>query len=133
TLTATDISLASDGKTLTSTITGGVCSLTPSSGVTGVTVYSGGIAVEVNSVTTSGCLLTANLGSAQQTGDAITLDLDIGLISNLTDAAGDTPAGQRGVAVTNSSSQAGVTANYNSPNVYTWGAWTSSGGAATAT
>jgi lysophospholipase L1-like esterase len=61
------------------------------------------------------------------------MDLNIGLVSNLTDAAGDTPLGQSAVEVTNSSSQAGATANYNGTDVYAWGAWSSSGGVATAT
>jgi lysophospholipase L1-like esterase len=60
------------------------------------------------------------------------MDLSIGMISNLTDAAGDTPLGQSAVAVTNSSSQAGVTVSYNSTDVYAWGDWSSSGGVATA-
>jgi hypothetical protein len=133
TLSLSSPTLSADGKTLTAAISGCSTSLSPSSAVTGVTVYSGGVPLYVSGVTASGCVLTASLGSAQQTGDTITMDLDIGLISNLTDAAGDTPAGDSGAAVTNSSSQAGVTANYNSADVYAWGAWSSSGGVATAT
>src|SRR5579871_2778652 len=106
TITVGSLSLASDGKTLTGTLSGGSGSgYGPSTGVTGFTVLggSGAFSYPLDTITISGSTVTIPLLFPIGTGDTPTVTLATSSGSNITDSGSNTPTGQSNVAVTNNS------------------------------
>src|ERR1700734_3508255 len=99
-LTISAASLAADGKTLTLTIAGGSGALSPTNGLTGFKVLFDGSAVTISGSTATGNT-TVTLLLMQFATSAATVTINLATTSNLTDASGNTPTGQTGVAVTN--------------------------------
>jgi len=104
-LTIGSLSLASDGITLTGTISGGTgTGYAPASGVTGCTVRitdTSGITFAQTSATIATATLTIVTTAPIPSGATVKFDILAG--SNLTDSGGNTATGQSTVAVTNNS------------------------------
>lgn len=98
-----NLSLATDGVTLTGTLSGGSGTYLPASNLTGFTPAINGVAIGYGASSISGTSFTLALSGTALTGAAVTLDLSASPASNLTDSSGDTPTGQAGVPVTNQS------------------------------
>lgn len=94
-----------DGVTLSGPMSNCSSPLSPSTGVTGLSVFDtqdGHTRTPVLlSVTTSGCTLTTVLGEAENAEDTVVFSLSAG--SNLTDSMSNTPLGQTTVGITNNS------------------------------
>lgn len=110
-ITIGSLSLASDGRTLTGTLSGGTgTGYGPASGVTGFTVHATVSAVAdlypTSSVTISGTTVTLTISAIIPSGATVTVDLGTSATSNITDSGANTPTGQSGVACTNNSTQA---------------------------
>lgn len=102
-ITLGTLALASNGITLTAAISGGSPAYTPTSGITGLTVFRNGFAVSQSSTGISSTQLTVTLTAPIGISDTVTFSISSG--SNLTDSAANTPTGQSGLAVTNNSTQ----------------------------
>jgi phage gp36-like protein len=101
-LTISSASLAADGKTATITITGGVGSLTPSSGITGISINADGTNIAESTVTASAFTVTIVLSQLVSFASLVTVSIQGSPQSNLQDSSGNTPiAGS--VAVINNS------------------------------
>src|SRR4051812_17723193 len=111
-ITITSPSLASDGKTLTATLSGGSAPYSLSTGttLTGLTIKSafGGVTNIVStdsSVATniSGATITIVVEATVPSGAVVTFDISSG--SNLRDSSANTATGQTAVSVSNGSSK----------------------------
>lgn len=115
-LTLTSPTLATDGRTVTATITGGTgTGYSPSTGVTGVILRSNGQYLAYASSTISGSTLTIFLQGNRLSTD--TLLIDTSASGNLTDSGANTLITTTGTAVTNNSTATGtyLTAAYDDP------------------
>lgn len=123
--------LASNGRTLVGTISGGSGSgYGPSSGVSGISVNlttnSLPVAVQQASAIISGSTITITLAGVILSGQTVTVDVATG--SNLTDSSSNTAQGQTGVAVTNNSTVSGTTIAGSNSSLYFLGYWVPSSG-----
>ncbi len=116
-LTISAASINAAGTTLTLTISGVTGSLSPSSGITGVTLHNDSTTqFYLATSTASGSTVTVPIDGFVLSGASPTVDLSAS--SNLTDGSGNTPTGQTSVAVTNNSTQTATSYPYNNPNFY---------------
>jgi hypothetical protein len=105
-LTISAASINAAGATLTLTISGVSGSLSPSTGITGITLHADAATqyyFATTTITTSGSTVTVPISGFVLSGTSPTVDLSAS--SNLTDTGGDTPTGQTGVAITDNSTQ----------------------------
>jgi len=102
-LTIASATLAIDGLTLTINMAGVSGSLSPSSGVTGFTVYSSGVGINISSATAAGSAVVLVVDTVIQASAICTLSLASGTGTNLVDDAANTPTGQNGFLVVNNS------------------------------
>lgn len=98
-----NLSVATDGVTVTGTISGGNGTYLPASNVTGLTPKINGAATGYGSSSISATTLTLVLASPVLTDGTLTIDVATSPTSNLTDSVGDTPAGQLATPVANQS------------------------------
>lgn len=103
TLLISSASIAADGKTITLNIGGVSGALSPASGITGLSVFADGQALQVLSVTSSAAVVTAVLNQLASFASTINVSLASGTQTNLTDGAGNTPTGQGTFPCTNNS------------------------------
>ncbi|MDR3489298.1 MAG: Ig-like domain-containing protein [Bradyrhizobium sp.] len=99
-------SINATGTTLTLTISGASGSLSPSNGITGITLHNDSTTqfyVPASAITASGSTITVPINGFVLSGSTPTVDLSAS--SNLTDGAADTASGQTGFAITNNSNQ----------------------------
>lgn len=105
-LSMSSAALAADGVTVTIPFTG-TCQtpLSPASGILGFTInVTGGWSGSISSATRSGCAVTLISSEPISVNETPTITLASTTGANyLTDASGNTPAGQSGFAVTNNS------------------------------
>ena len=102
--------VAASGYTITCTVsgTGYTAPLTPTTGITGVSVVLADYPMEPVSVTASGSVLTVHVAGIFST-DTVALTISDG--SNLQDSAGNSMSGQTATPVTNNSTLVGSTIN----------------------
>jgi len=103
TLLLSTATLAVDGKTITTNWTGVSGSLSPGSGVTGITVYSSGVGIDLESASASGTQVVLVLVTVAQASSIVTINVANGSATNLVDGASNTPTGQSGISVVNNS------------------------------
>jgi len=126
-LTVTSRAIDSTGSIVTLGIGGVSGSLSPATGITGITVSLVGSSnsnpLKQVSATSSGSTVTVTLSTPAFSGETISVALSTNPTSNLTDTGGNTPAASQTGTATNSSTVNGVTFTTSSANLYLLGQW----------